>query len=129
MDRANMAMAATATTARWIPVAEDMVEPFDLKPGDRVLDVGCGKGFLVKDLLKVCPGLEAFGLDISEYVLMHCEPSRQQAVISLNTVHNWSAANASRRYAKSSGSRRDGHSFKSIPIAPRSKRRCSRNGG
>ena len=41
---------------RWIPVAEDMVKHFDLKPGDRVLDVGCGKGFLVKDLLKVCPG-------------------------------------------------------------------------
>src|SRR5260370_962448 len=37
---------------RWIPVAEDMVKHFDLKPGDRVLDVGCGKGFLVKDLIK-----------------------------------------------------------------------------
>ena len=36
---------------RWVPVAEDMVKHFDLKPGDRVLDVGCGKGFLVKDLL------------------------------------------------------------------------------
>ena len=35
---------------RWVPVAEDMVKHFDLKPGDRVLDVGCGKGFLVKDL-------------------------------------------------------------------------------
>ena len=58
---------------RWIPVAEDMVKHFDLRAGDRVLDVGCGKGFLVKDLLKVCPGLEAFGIDISEYALMHCE--------------------------------------------------------
>src|SRR5271166_5212746 len=48
---------------RWIPIAEDMIEHFGLKPGDRVLDVGCGKGFLVKDLLKVCPGIEAFGLD------------------------------------------------------------------
>src|SRR5258708_15116403 len=83
-----------------------MVKHFDLKPGDRVLDVGCGKGFLVKDLIKVCPGLEAFGLDISEYALMHCEPEvigrlhlgnavklpfpdqSFKAVISLNTVHN-----------------------------------------
>jgi len=26
-----------------------------------VLDIGCAKGFLVKELLKACPGLEAFG--------------------------------------------------------------------
>jgi len=91
---------------RWIPVAEDMVQHFGLEPGDRVLDVGCAKGFLVKDLLKVCPGLEAFGLDISEYALKKCEPevvgrlhlgnavklpfpdNSFAAVISLNTVHN-----------------------------------------
>ena len=91
---------------RWIPVAEDMVRHFGLKRGDRVLDVGCAKGFLVKDLMAVCPGLEAFGVDVSEYALMHCEPAvvgrlhlgnalhlpfpdgSFQAVISLNTVHN-----------------------------------------
>ena len=91
---------------RWIPVAEDIVKHFKLKPGDRVLDVGAGKGFLVKDLLKVLPGLEAFGLDISEYALMHCEPevvgrlhlgnaaklpfpdNSFACVLSLNTIHN-----------------------------------------
>ena len=39
----------------------------------RVLDVGCAKGFLVKDFMIAEPGLEAFGLDISRYALMHCE--------------------------------------------------------
>ncbi len=91
---------------RWIPVAEDIVAHFGLRPGDNVLDVGCAKGFLVKDLMKVCPGLEAFGLDISEYALKHCEPEvvgrlhlgnatslpfpddSFKAVISLNTLHN-----------------------------------------
>jgi ubiquinone/menaquinone biosynthesis C-methylase UbiE len=91
---------------RWIPVAEDIVKHFNLKPGDRVLDVGCAKGFLVKDLMKVCPGLEVFGLDVSLYALMHCEPevvgrlhlgtaetlpfpgTSFQCVLSLNTVHN-----------------------------------------
>lgn len=91
---------------RWVPVAKDMVAHFGLKPGDRVLDVGCAKGFLVKDFLTACPGLEAFGLDISEYALMHCEPEAVgrlhlgnamklpfpdrsfSAVICLNTVHN-----------------------------------------
>jgi ubiquinone/menaquinone biosynthesis C-methylase UbiE len=92
---------------RWVPVAEDFVKHFNLKPGDRVLDVGCAKGFLVKDFMKACPGLEAFGLDISEYALMHCEPEvvgrlhlgtglklpfpdkSFNAVISLNTIHNF----------------------------------------
>ncbi len=99
---------------RWIPIAEDFVRHFKLKPGDRVLDVGCAKGFLVKDLMKVCPGLEAFGLDISEYAMMHCEPevvgrlhlgsadrlpfpdNSFAAVISLNTIHNFERHDAVR---------------------------------
>ena len=99
---------------RWIPVAEDIVRHFKLKPGDRVLDVGCAKGFLVKDLMKVCPGLEAFGLDISEYALMHCDPQvvgrlhlgsadklpfpdkSFSAVISINTIHNFERADVVR---------------------------------
>jgi len=89
---------------RWIPVAKDIITHFDLKPGDRLLDVGCAKGFLVKDLLAL--GIDAFGIDISEYALMHCEPEvvgrlhlgsadhlpfpdqSFAAVISINTVHN-----------------------------------------
>ncbi len=103
---------------RWIPVAEDIVRHFKLKPGDRVLDVGCAKGFLVKDLMKVCPGLEAFGLDISEYALMHCEPevvgrlhlgsadhlpfpdNSFNAVISINTIHNFERHDAIRAVAE-----------------------------
>ena len=99
---------------RWIPVAEDFVRHFNLKPGHRVLDVGCAKGFLVKDLMKVCPGLEAFGLDVSEYALRHCEPEvvgrlhrgsgdklpfpdkSFSAVISINTVHNFERRDAIR---------------------------------
>ena len=91
---------------RWVPIAEDIVKHFGLKSGDRVLDVGCGKGFLVKDLMKVCPGLEVYGLDVSEYAVMNCEPevigrvhignathltfpdNSFQAVLSINTVHN-----------------------------------------
>lgn len=91
---------------RWVPIAEDIIEHFGLKPGDRVLDLGCAKGFLVKDLREVCPGLEAFGLDISEYALMHCEPevigrlhlgncvklpfpdNSFAATIAINVVHN-----------------------------------------
>jgi cyclopropane fatty-acyl-phospholipid synthase-like methyltransferase len=91
---------------RWKPVARDIIDHFGLKPGMRVLDVGCAKGFLVKDLMCKCPGLEAFGLDISSYALTHCEPevigrlhlgtaedlpfpnASFDALLSINTIHN-----------------------------------------
>jgi SAM-dependent methyltransferase len=57
---------------RWQPVARDIIAQYALKPGDRVLDIGCAKGFLVKDL--VAAGIDAYGIDISEYALMHGEP-------------------------------------------------------
>lgn len=91
---------------RWLPVAEDIVRHFNLRSGQRLLDVGCAKGFLVKDLMTVCPGLEVFGLDISRYALMHCEPevigrlhlgsadylpfpdNSFDAVLAINSIHN-----------------------------------------
>lgn len=97
---------------RWRSVAREMIAHFNLRPGMKVLDVGCGKGFLVKDLMLECPGLEVFGLDISPYALMHCEqevigrlhlgtaekisfPDNSfDCVISLNTIHNFTRANA-----------------------------------
>lgn len=97
---------------RWRLVAKDLIAHFELKPGMRVLDVGCGKGFLVKDLMLECPGLEVFGLDISLYALLNCEqevvgrlhlgtaekipfPNGSfDCVISLNTIHNFSRSRA-----------------------------------
>ena len=54
---------------RWEKVARAMVEHYGLKPGDRILDVGCGKGFLLYDFTKVIPGLELHGIDISKYAI------------------------------------------------------------
>lgn len=89
---------------RWVPVARDIITHYRLRPGDRVLDIGCAKGFLVKDLL--AQGIEAFGIDVSEYALLACEaevigrlhlgsaehlpfPDRSfEAVLAINTLHN-----------------------------------------
>jgi SAM-dependent methyltransferase len=92
---------------RWIPIARDLIDHFKLRPGDRVLDIGCAKGFLLKDLLAVCPGLEGLGLDVSQYALLHAEPEVTgrlvqgtadrlpfpdcsfQAVFCINVIHNF----------------------------------------
>jgi SAM-dependent methyltransferase len=59
---------------RWRKVADAMVQHYGLKAGDKVLDIGCGKAFLLYDLTQAVPGLEVTGIDISEYGLEHAKP-------------------------------------------------------
>lgn len=91
---------------RWKAVAQRAIAHWRLKPGDRVLDVGCAKGFFVKDLRDALPGLDAVGIDISDYALDNAHPDARpylrkascdelpfedksfQAVFAINTIHN-----------------------------------------
>lgn len=91
---------------RWEKVAKPMIEHYGLKKGDRILDVGAGKGFLLYDFTKLLPGLEVYGVDVSEYAIENSkeeikdrlqvanatslpfEDNYFDLVISLNTLHN-----------------------------------------
>ena len=91
---------------RWEPVARALVGHYGIKPGDRVLDVGCGKGFLLYEITKVVPGVIVEGLDISEYAIANAKPEVKEhltlgnatslpypdksfdLVFSLTTLHN-----------------------------------------
>ena len=66
---------------RWRKVADLMVAHYGLKPGDKVLDVGCGKGFLLHDLTQAVPGLEVTGLDISRYALDRAMPEVKERLV------------------------------------------------
>ena len=52
---------------RWREVADKMAAHYGLKAGDRILDIGCGKGYLVYEFTQAVPGCEVRGIDISEY--------------------------------------------------------------
>ena len=54
---------------RWEKVAKLMIQHYGLKAGDKILDIGCGKGFLLFDFTKVLPGIEIYGIDISNYAI------------------------------------------------------------
>lgn len=58
---------------RWKPIAEDIIKHYGLKSGDKVLDIGCGKAFLLHEIAAAVPGLEVAGLDISEYGIAHAK--------------------------------------------------------
>jgi SAM-dependent methyltransferase len=59
---------------RWEKVARLMAARYGIKSGDKILDIGCGKGFLLYDFTKVVPGVEAFGIDISSYAIANSKP-------------------------------------------------------
>jgi ubiquinone/menaquinone biosynthesis C-methylase UbiE len=59
---------------RWKPVAQALIATYGLKAGSRVLDVGCGKGFLLYEMQLIEPGLELVGFDISVHGLASALP-------------------------------------------------------
>jgi len=58
----------------WKPVAEKIIERYNLRAGDKILDVGCGKSYLLYELQLLIPELEIQGFDISQYGLDHRHP-------------------------------------------------------
>ena len=54
---------------RWKNVAKKLIKTYKLKAGSKILDVGCGKGFLLHEMLKLEPKLQIHGFDISSYAI------------------------------------------------------------
>ena len=59
---------------RWKPVAQALIDTYGLKAGSRVLDVGCGKAFLLYEMQLIEPGLVLVGFDISKHGLASKHP-------------------------------------------------------
>ena len=91
---------------RWRNVAEHMAAHYGLTEKSRILDVGCGKGYLLYEFTQLLPGIEVFGLDVSDYAIKNAKPEIREnliqgtaaslpwpeghfdLVISLTTLHN-----------------------------------------
>ena len=59
---------------RWKPVAESLIKTYKLKENSKLLDVGCGKGFLLYEIKKILPKIEIKGIDFSNYAIQNSKP-------------------------------------------------------
>jgi SAM-dependent methyltransferase len=91
---------------RWLPIAREIAERYNLQPGNKVLDVGCGKAFLLYEFTRAVSGIEIAGIDISAYGIANAKEEAQpflregsctklpypdesfDFVYSINTFHN-----------------------------------------
>lgn len=90
----------------WKETVRRFRDHYGLEDTARVLDVGCGKGFMLHDFKELMPGLDVTGVDVSEYAIQNAIEDMKpylsvenavdlsfasnyfDLVISINTVHN-----------------------------------------
>jgi SAM-dependent methyltransferase len=92
---------------RWKPLAEALARHYGLAEGAGILDVGCGKGFLLHEFRQVLPGARLSGYDVSRYAVKNGKEEVRDSlqvqraqdpypaaddsfdlVVSVNTLHN-----------------------------------------
>ena len=87
-------------------VVKDFVDYYNLNDNSKILDVGCGKGFMLYDFLQYNNKFSIQGVDISDYAISNSMPEVKanlevgnakelnfennsfDLVISINTIHN-----------------------------------------
>tara|TARA_B100000963_G_scaffold29270_1_gene21703 strand:- start:30449 stop:31510 length:1062 start_codon:yes stop_codon:yes gene_type:complete len=50
-------------------VARKLIKDYKLNNGSKILDIGCGKGFLLYEIKKILKGIQVVGLDFSNYAI------------------------------------------------------------
>jgi len=92
---------------RWEVVARRLIEHYGLAGEAAILDVGCGKGFLLYEFKKLLPRCRVVGFDVSGYAVENAHPGVRDGlfvgraeerfafrddefdlVVSLGTLHN-----------------------------------------
>jgi SAM-dependent methyltransferase len=92
---------------RWKLIAEKLIETYGLTSNSKVLDMGCGKGYLMHEIKLLIPDIDIIGIDSSSYALEHAKDEIKpfifkhkveekliykdnefDLVISLGTFHN-----------------------------------------
>ena len=91
----------------WKPLAKKLIKKYNLSNKSSILDIGCGKGFLLYEIMLILPNIKISGFDISSYAITNAKKELKKnlfkydvkqklpfknnefdLVISINTLHN-----------------------------------------
>jgi len=99
---------------RWMPIAQRMYDHYSLRDDSKILDIGCGKGFQLKEFHNISNKIGLRGIDISRYALDNAHPdlapfldhgsavelpysdNEFDFAFSINTLHNLNNADLER---------------------------------
>ena len=85
--------------------SQKIIKFYNLKNNSSILDIGCGKGFLLFEIKKILPGISIKGIDISKYSINNAKEEIKSSlivsdiisykfkkkfdlIISINCLHN-----------------------------------------
>ncbi len=66
------------------PVAKKIIKKFKLNNNSKILDIGCGKGYLLFEIKKILPNIYIAGFDRSKYALKNAHKEIKENLI----LHN-----------------------------------------
>ena len=73
----------------WTSFAKKLIKNYELNNKSKIIDLGCGKGFLLYELKKILPGLEVVGIDISNYAIKNSPKSLRKNLINKKIESNF----------------------------------------
>ncbi|WP_415313762.1 class I SAM-dependent methyltransferase [Candidatus Pelagibacter sp. Uisw_106] len=93
---------------RWTPIAKKIIKDYKLTNRSSILDLGCGKGYLLFEIKKILPKINILGYDYSKYAIINSKKEIKKylkvkdirnkfsfknnqfdLVLSLGTLHNF----------------------------------------
>lgn len=91
----------------WKPLAKKLIKKYNLNNKSSILDIGCGKAFLLYEISLLLPNIKIRGFDVSSYAIKNAKEELKKKlfkydakkklpfknkefdlVISINTLHN-----------------------------------------
>ena len=66
---------------RWTPIAKKIIKTYKLNNNSKILDLGCGKGYLLFEIKKLLPRIKLQGFDISHYAIKNSNKETKPMII------------------------------------------------